>query len=297
MKQRATQQPAPRPVPSAEAQAVEAELLSAFTPAVVDELRARTGYNPRQRHGTALRLMVTVVEAFLLGQTLSFASLRAVFMRRFGAIRSCPFQKRFKQEAAVTFFREALRTLVESVVRAAGLSLGGTLAQFADVRVYDGTGQRVPPRGRVVLPACTKGKAGTKWLMGQSLKTGLLEHGEYAAETASETPLWHKLVPSLTPDVLYLFDLGFFERALFEAAQQARAHVLMRLKTNAKVRVLSHQTPNGPVTLPGWSLGYYLQSHTKKRGTVFDLDVAWGKGRETLTLRLVGYAGTPPGHR
>ena len=53
--------------------AVAQQLEKAITPTVVDELRSRTGYNPRQRTGTALRLMLTVVEAFLLGQTLSFA--------------------------------------------------------------------------------------------------------------------------------------------------------------------------------------------------------------------------------
>ncbi|MEO8901390.1 MAG: transposase [Polyangiaceae bacterium] len=74
--------------------------------------------------------------------------------------------------------------------------------------------------------------------MGYSIKTGLLEHGECAAEPASESPLWRKLVASFTPGVLYLFDLGFFERKLFAAAQDARAHVLMRLKKTAKVRVI-----------------------------------------------------------
>src|SRR5882724_8215005 len=33
-------------------------------------------------------------------------------------------------------------------------------------------------------PGCSAGKAGSKWLMGYSIKTGLLEHGECAAETA-----------------------------------------------------------------------------------------------------------------
>jgi hypothetical protein len=42
------------------------------------------------------------------------------------------------------------------------LTLTGPLGRFADVRIYDGTGQRVPPRGRDALPACMKGKAGTK---------------------------------------------------------------------------------------------------------------------------------------
>ncbi len=174
-----------------------------FTAAVVDELREQTGYNPRQRLITAQRLMLVVVEAFLLGQTLGFTAIRAIFLRRFGFVRPCPFQKRFKQAIAAAFFRAALDRLVQSVINSAELSLTGPLAQFADVRVYDGTGQRVPPRGRKALPGCTEGKAGSKWVVGYSLKTGLLEHAEGSAETASETPLWHKLVPSFTRGALY----------------------------------------------------------------------------------------------
>jgi Transposase DDE domain len=292
MKKRATRARACRPVESAEAQAVETALHRAFTPAVIDELREQTGYNPRQRVGTAFRVMITVVEAFLAGQTLTFASLRAIFVRRFGFIRSCPFQKRFKQASAAAFFRAALERLVASVVGAASLTLDGPLGRFEDVRVYDGTGQRVPPRGRAALPACTKGKAGSKWIMGYSLKTGLLEHGICDAETASETPLWKKLVPTFTRGVLYLFDLGFFERALFASAKEAGAHVLMRLKSTAKVRVVRSLTDSGMVTLPGWALAYYLESVSRRRGTVFDLDVTWGKGKDLITLRLVGYAHT-----
>lgn len=79
-------------------------------------------------------------------------------VRRFGFIRPCPFQKRFKEASAAEFFRAALERLVASVISSAGLSLRGPLAQFGDVRVYDGTGQRVPPRGRKILPACTAGR-------------------------------------------------------------------------------------------------------------------------------------------
>ncbi|HEX7668380.1 MAG TPA: IS4 family transposase [Polyangiaceae bacterium] len=280
----------PSPEPTAEAAAVRDQIRRTFTPAAVDELRALTGYNPRQRQGTAFRLMLTVVEGFLAGQTLTFTSLRAIFVRRFGFIRPCPFQKRFKQESAAAFFREALKHLVDSVVQSAGLMLDGPLGRFADVRIYDGTGQRVPPRGRAALPACTNGKAGTKWVMGYSIKTGLLEHGLGDAETAAEIPLWRKLVPTFTSGVLYLFDLGFFERALFASARAAGAHVLMRLKSTAKVRVLSHASVNERAPLPGWSLDYYLRFVSKKRGTVFDLDVSWGRGKEMITLRLVGFA-------
>lgn len=172
----------------------------------------------------------------------------------------------------------------------AGLELGGPLGSFDDVRIYDGTGQRVPPRGRKALPACTKGKAGTKWLMGYSIKTGLLEHGICDAETASETPLWRKLVPTFTPGVLYLFDLGFFERALFASAKAAGAHVLMRLKSTAKVKVTAHVSENGLAPLPGWSLSTFLTAVSRRRGTVFDLDVTWGRGRDLIALRLVGFA-------
>ena len=284
MKTRATRAKHRRREASKEANAVQEQLRRAFTPAVVDELRERTGYNPRQRQATAFRLMLTVIEGFLAGQTLSFASLRAIFVRRFGFVRPCPFQKRFKQASAAAFFRAALERLVSSVIAAAGLELSGPLGHFDDVRIYDGTGQRVPARGREALPACTKDKAGTKWMMGYSLKTGLLEHGLCDAETASETPLWKKLVPSFTRGVLYLFDLGFFERALFAAAKKAGAHVLMRLKSTAKVRVTAHIGENGRAPLPEWSLGYYLQFASRKRGTIFDLDVTWGQGDDAVDL-------------
>jgi len=292
MKQRITREQQRSREGKRNATAVERQLEEAFAPAVINELRERTGYNPRQRTGTALRLMLTVVEAFLLGQTLSFASLRAIFVRRFGFIRSCPFQKRFKQASAAAFFRAAFEQVVGSVVAAAGLSLSGPLGSFEDVRVYDGTGQRVPPRGRAALPGCTAGKAGTKWLMGYSIKTGLLEQGLCGAETASETPLWRLLVPKFTRGVLYLLDLGFFERQLFADAQAAGAHVLMRLKSNAKVRVVGHVLDAGSQKTPGWSLKYYLQCVSRRRGTVFDLDVIWGKGEQALALRLVGVAHT-----
>ena len=293
MTKRITRVAAKNPAPRSNAgDAVEAALRSTFTATVVDELREQTGYNPRQRLVTAQRLMLVVVEAFLLGQTLGFTAIRAIFVRRFGFVQPCPFQKRFKQASAAAFFRAALERLVKSVISSAGLSLTGPLAQFADVRVYDGTGQRVPPRGSKALPGCTKGKAGSKWVVGYSIKTGLLEHAEGGAETASETPLWHKLVPSFAPGVLYLFDLGFFERKLFAAAQDAGAHVLMRLKKTAKIRVTGHVVDRSMGTIPGWSLGYYLSSVSRRRGTLFDLDVIWGKGKDVIGLRLVGIAHT-----
>lgn len=293
MKKRATRRSGTRPVPPPRAEDVERALQRSFGTEVVDELREGSGYNPRQRVATAHRLLLTVVEAFLVGQTLSFAALRAIFVRRFGFVRPCPFQKRFKQEAAVAFFRAALEHLVASVVSAAGLELKGALSRFADVRVYDGTGQRVPPRGREKLPACANGHAGTKCLVGYSIKTGLIEHAGLGAETASETPLCKELISSFTRGVLYLFDLGFFERRVFAEAQEAGAHVLMRLKQSAKVRVVGHFDGRRVEEIPEWSLSYFLGSvRSRRRGTLFDLDVLWGHGREQLRLRLVGVAHT-----
>jgi hypothetical protein len=66
----------------------------------------------------------------------------------------------------------------------------------------------------------------------------------------------------------------------------------MRLKSNAKVRVVGHALDDGSQKTPGWSLTYYLQCVSRRRGTVFDLDVIWGKGKEALALRLVGVAHT-----
>ena len=78
--------------PGARSQAVEEALRRTFTTEVVDELREQTGYNPRQRSITAQRLMLVVVEAFLMGQTLGFSAIRAIFVRRFGFVRHARFR-------------------------------------------------------------------------------------------------------------------------------------------------------------------------------------------------------------
>lgn len=277
-----------------EAQNVAEQLERTFTAEVVAQLRASAGYNPRQRVVTAYRLMLVAIEAFMQGGSggvLSFATMRTIFIKRFGFVQSCPFQLRFKQAAAAKFFRAALEHLVSGVVTAAGLQLSGPLKHFSDVRLYDGTGQRVPPRGREALPACSPGRAGTKWLFGYSIKTGLLTHGAMGAETTAEIPVWRKLVPSLERNVLYLLDLGFFERQLFIDAIASGAHVLMRLKTSAKVRVVAHMNSNGTLDEhKERSLDYHLKSLGRSKGTSFDLDVLWGKGKQEVRLRLVGYA-------
>jgi hypothetical protein len=267
----------------------ERQLARVLSPEVIDELRAQTGYNPRQRRATALRLVLIVVQGFMLGQTLRFSSLRAMFHQRFGEIRPRAFQLRFKSPAAAAFFRAALGRAVQTMVTWTRVSLEGPLAVFDDVRIYDGTSQRVPPRGRADLPACTKGLAGSKWLVGYSLKTGLIEDAIVDAETASELPMWRRLVGGeLRKNTLYLLDLAFFERDLFAQAQKAGAHLLMRLKSKTKVTILGHQTARGFAPLPNWSLKYYLHGVSQKRGTVFDMDVRWGRGKHAVILRLVG---------
>jgi hypothetical protein len=87
-----------------------------------------------------------------------------------------------------------------------------------------------------------------------------------------------------------VLDLGFFERQLFVDAMAAGAHLIMRLKSNVKVRVTGHLSGRRFVELPEWSLNYYLTSASRARGTLFDLDVIWGTGKTAVSLRLVGFA-------
>lgn len=293
MKRRSTRRNETSPEGAKRSEEVLSAMREVFTPAAVDALRDATDYNPRQRVATAHRILLVVLEGFLLGQTLTFAALRALFVRRFGAIRSCPFQKRFKQASAVAFFRDALRLLVDSVVCAAGLDLGGALGRFTDILVYDGTGQRVPPRGRPVLPGCTPGKAGTKWVVGYRVKTGLLDDAECGAETAAEIPLRESLVSQWVRGALYLFDLGYFGARIFEEARLAGADVLMRLKKGTKIQIVGQFDGSRVHNIPSWSLSYFLGSvPSRRRGTLFDLDVSWGKAPRALALRLVGIAHT-----
>ena len=272
----------------ADAVRVERQLADVLSPKVVDRLRDETGYNPRQRKATALCVLLIVVQAFLMGQALSFARLRALFIARFENIRPRAFQLRFKSAAAVTFFRAAFAEAVHAVVSAAEIRLEGALASFADVQVYDGTAVRVPPRGKQDWPASHDDRAGAKLLLGYSLKTGVVERAAVAAETTGELPLWRKLVPTLERNVLYLLDLAYFDREIFEHAQSAGAHVLLRLKSKSKLWVVGHQTRQGYVGLPRWSLATYLAGAASARGTTYDLDVIWGKGRHAVRLRLVG---------
>jgi len=124
--------------------------------------------------------------------------------------------------------------------------------------------------------------------VGYSLKSGTAEEALQDAETASELPMWRRLVKELRPNVLYLMDLAFFERALFAQAKAAGAHLIMRLKKGTKVAVLGHMYGRRLVPLPGWSLTQYLQFAAQARGTLFDLDVRWGRGHDAVDLRLVG---------
>jgi hypothetical protein len=269
-------------------ESIEAVLKQVLSPEVVNELRQETGYNPRQRKATAFRVLLVVIEGFWLGQTLSFSSLRALFIRRFGSIGSSPFQNRFKQETAATFFRIVFERLIAQIVARADLHLKGPLRSFSDVRIYDGTCQRVPARGKGALPAYDAQRAGSKWVMGYSLKTGLLDEGIIGSQRQGELPQWHTLVSKARRGVLYLLDLGYFEREIFAMVKKEGAHVLMRLKSSAKVRIVGHLADGKFGESPGWSLSYYLSQVTKRRGTLHDLDVVWGKGKAQLRLRLVG---------
>lgn len=247
---------------------------------MVDELRAQTGYNPRQRLATAYRLLAVVVTAYLCGQTLRFARLRAFFVKAYGAIRPRAFQLRFKSPAAAAFFRAALERLVQTVLARAEVALDGPLADFDDVRVYDGTSQRVPPRGRATLPSPANGRAGAKWLIGYSLKTGLIEEAAVDADTRSELPMWKQLVGDLRVRTLYLLDLAFFERDLFRTARLAGAHLLLRAKASAKLTVVG----------TNWSPRSYASAVGQRRGTVYDVDVRWGRGAGATVLRCVGHS-------
>jgi hypothetical protein len=256
----------------------------------VNRLREQTGYNPRQRKASAIRLLLVVVEAFLYGQSLGFNVIRAFFVRRFESIRPRAFQLRFKSAEAVAFFKAALDHLVAVTCSQAGVSLDGALAPFDDVHVFDGTGQRVPPRGAKSpdLKGCTKGKAGSKWVVGYSLRTGVAFGASGAAETASEIKLFRQLVGTMKRGVLYLLDLGYYSKEMFREARKEGAHVLMRLKSRAKIRVLGNLYDGRMVYFQEKALSTYLSNHSRRKGTVVDLDVRWGKGKSGLELRLVG---------
>jgi len=290
-KTKPTRKPPKRQVPANKIEETSAfEIIwQLFTGTVIDIIRASTGYNPRRRLCNAAPLLQTLFTVFLTGQPLSFANLRSCFMATFGYVASCPFQNRFKQRQAADFFREAFRYAVNQL---AGIDVGplaGPLGCFSDVLIYDSTSIRVPPRGRDELPHCTESKAGAKLLVGYSAKSGLIDDCLCEAQTCADQKLWEKLVPELRQGVLYLLDLGFFSRNIFNEAQLAGADVLMRLKDKVKVRIVNDLTSGFAVPIPKMLPDEYLAIASKQDGTYYDLDVVWKNGKHSLMLRLVGY--------
>jgi hypothetical protein len=126
--------------------------------------------------------------------------------------------------------------------------------------------------------------------VGYSLRTGVAFSAASAAETCSEIKLWRKLVPAMMPNVLYLLDLGYFSKEMYLEAQRVGAHVLMRLKSSAKVRLHAHLYNGRMLSLPDWSLSYYLGTQPRRRGMTLDLNVTWGRGSQAMSLRLVGFS-------
>ena len=266
-----------------------------FSEGVVDELRRETGYNPRQRRATAYRLLLCCVEACLFGKTLGFAAIQAFFVKRFGSIQRRAFQLRFKSSAAVRFFRAALDRVIGHAVTEFAPELTNALAMFTDVIAYDGTGQRVPRRGRKQgLRGCNEGTAGSKWVVGYSLRSGVAIEAKVGAGTDAEYPMWKELVGSkLQRNALYLLDLGYFARAIFEDAVREGAHVLMRLKADETTRNrlwIESAIEHGQACTPrrGKTVSSYLLRVNRKKLTEIDLDVRWGLGTTATSLRVVG---------
>lgn len=107
-------------------------------------------------------------------------------------------------------------------------------------------------------------------------------------KSASEIKLWRALVGTMQRGVLYLLDLGFYCKDVFRQAQKSGAHVLMRLKSKAKIRVVAGMHEGRMEPLPDWALSTLLKHSPSRRGTTMDLDIRWGKGATALDLRLVG---------
>lgn len=278
-----------------ESAALLRELADVFSTDVVNELRRETGYNPRQRVATAYRLLHACVEACLCGKTLGFASIRAFFVKRFGPIRPRAFQLRFKSTQAVAFFRAALDRIVDKVATEYSPSLTASMSDFDDVMVYDGTGQRVPARGRKnALKGCSEGTAASKWVIGYSLKNGIAVEAFAGEGTSAEIPMWKKLVPRLRSNVLYLLDLGFYCRYVYEQAQERGAHVLMRLKADEKnlrekLRVVDaiEHGKLAKLRTQHTVASYIRRAYALKHDRI-DINVHWGMGKTRLSLRVVG---------
>ena len=141
------------------------------------------------------------------------------------------------------------------------------------------------------MPACAKDKAGAKLLVSYSLKDGMVVDALADAQKTSDIKLWRRMGGQLRTGVLYLFDLAYFEKAMFLEALARGAHVLMRFKTNTKLNVVAHHAYGKCTYCEPLPVNQFLGWLSHKPSTVFDADVIWGSGKNAILLRLVGYTG------
>lgn len=163
-------------------------------------------------------------------------------------------------------------------------SLPGNLAAFRDVHAFDSTTLGLVARLAKVFPACRTNvrEAGLKVHTRMSLCRGQAEAVQITPERVHDRRGMLLDEREDLADLLLLFDLGYFDYALFGAIIRAKGDFISRLKESANGTILNVRRG-----CARRHVGEALNQAIYK-GPAVDLDVEFGGNSKAFLVRVVG---------
>lgn len=256
----------------------------AFLPSGWVARKAREAdFGERNRKLTPNRFLLTVVLGFGTRKVRTLRGLGRFFteMTQVG-VTDTAIQERFSVKT-VGFFKRVYEGLMARAWARAHVRLRPELARFKDINLVDSTVLRLGDRLAKVFRACRTNhtKAALKMHTVMSLTRGQVERMKLTAERVHDRK---GLEGAGWMDArLLLFDLGYFCYPLFGSIIAHGGSFVTRLKTSANGEVIDvGRGVLGPVR----SIGRKLNDCTFE-GTVSDLDVIFGTGKDAVVLRCI----------
>lgn len=189
---------------------------------------------------------------------------------------------RLKQSEAVSFMAGVYQTLLGRAFEEIREPLPESYQCFQDISLLDSTTIKVVDRLAKRFPACRHNvrKAALKIHAQMSLSRKQAERLRITAERVHDAK--GGLFGQWVKDRLVMFDLGYFNYALFRQIREAGGHFLTRLKESANGTIVQVRRGCAKKHIGG-ALNRLIY-----RGLVVDLDAAFGHGEKAVTLRVVG---------
>ncbi len=254
----------------------------------VARLARSTGFIQRQRRvvGIAIAFLLALVYGTAVESIKSMDGFRRFYssITKINLARSA-FQKRFSK-ASVSFFRAVFQEAILRHSVRLGSRLAGKLAAFRDVCAIDATVIRLNDLLEKTYAATRTNhtKAAAKLHAVLSLSKKAVVDLAVSAERVSDREFLKTKLFWVTGRLL-LFDLGYYEHALFHVIHRVGGFFLSRLKQNANPTIVAVRCG---IARGQKAVGKRLRDVRFAEGRTVDLDVRVGVSLDNPVFRLVG---------